>query len=627
MKKLMEIRVILSALFIFTAIYTAPSLAAEPPIDTVEKLQTKIIEIQQDTGITALGIAVVDRGELVWLDALGQANVEHQVAATPDTLFRIGSTSKMFVALAALKLVEEGRLDLNAPLRELAPEIVFDNPWESEHPLRLVHLLEHTSGWNDMLMAEYAHNESDPIALQKALTLFTESRRSRWVPGTRFAYCNIGSGVVAYVVEKITGVPFETYVQENFFNPLAMESATYFLPEDVVQKTATAYVEGKAQDYWHIIYRPAGAINASPRDMVQLLQFFLQRGAINGQQLLTPASIVRMETPQTTLANPLGVTAGYGLANYTSGFQNRGVSFHGHNGGVIGAASDFAYSPAVNGGYVLMLTGNPSGMEQITDSLREYLLRSHRKAAVSAPPLPQQFHGIGGIYKPINPRNKRLAFMPTFLSAMTFSVEGDFVRRMPLAGGWPSPSNDYALNDQLLVDQWSGLPSIARVNDPLAGEAVQVQTDLFQKTSAFSVWGELVFFVCVFLLSALALVYSSVWVPLNLYRKNFRSPAVSIRLWPTLASLALLATLARLVFLTMDFAKFTPWTNLSISLFAFTLAYGVLSAWSVINCYRLRAQPIRKLIRIPACLLSVLNLAMAIYLAKYGMIGMQIWTW
>lgn len=626
MKKLMEIRVILSALFIVAAVYTASPLAAEPT-DTLEKLQAKITKIHQDTGIAALGIAVVDRGELVWLDAMGQANVEHQVAATPDTLFRIGSTSKMFVALAALKLVEEGRLDLNTPLRDLAPEIVFENPWESEHPLRLVHLLEHTSGWNDMLMAEYAHNESDPIALKEALTLFTESRQSRWVPGTRFAYCNIGSGVVAYVIEKITGVPFETYVQEHFFNPLAMESATYFLPENFIQKTATAYVDGKAQDYWHIIYRPAGAINASPRDMAQLLQFFLQRGAIDGQQLVTPTSIARMETPQSTLANSQGVTAGYGLANYTSGFQDRGVSFHGHNGGVIGAMSDFAYAPAVNGGYVILVTGNPSGMGQITDSLREYLLRDHPKTAVGAPPLPQQFQGIGGLYKPINPRNKRLAFMPTFFSAMSFSVEGNFVRRMPLAGGWPSPSNDYALNEQLLIDQWSGLPSIARVIDPLAGETVQVQTDLFQKTSAFSVWGELVFFVCVFLLSALALVYSLVWVPLNVSRKNFRSPAVSIRLWPTLASLALLAILARLVFLTMDFAKFMPWTNLSISLFAFTLAYGVLSAWSVINCYRLRAQPIRKLIRIPACLLSVLHLAMAIYMAKYGMIGMQIWTW
>src|SRR5690606_30592525 len=122
----------------------------------------------------------------------------------------------------------------------------------------------------------------------------------------------------------------------------------------------------------------------------------------------------------------------------------------------------------------------------------------------------------------------------------------------------------YALNDRVLVDQWTGLPSVARVEDPLAGDAVQVNTDLFTRTSAILVWGELLFFGSVFLLSALAIVYALVWVPLQLYRRSFRSATNSIRLWPTLASALLIATLVRMSFISMDFTEFVAWSNLSI---------------------------------------------------------------
>src|SRR5690606_30430898 len=221
-------------------------------------------QLHQDSANTAVGIALVDRGELVWLDADGMANIEHQVPATSDSLFRIGSTSKMFTALAVLKLAEEGRLDLNAPLRELAPEIEFHNPWEDEHPVRLVHLLEHTTGWHDTSLTEYAHNDPSPAQLQGVIHDFPQARQSRWAPGTRMAYCNTGTGVASYIVEKITGVPFEEYIQREFFNPLGMNTATYFLPANTVNTLAQPYIKDKAQDYWHIIYRAAGAVNASP---------------------------------------------------------------------------------------------------------------------------------------------------------------------------------------------------------------------------------------------------------------------------------------------------------------------------------------------------------------------------
>jgi len=601
---------------------------AEEAIDSLEKLKEKIADIHQDTGSSAVGIALVEEGELAWLEALGQANAEHQVPATPDTLFRIGSTSKMFVALAVLKLVEEGRVELNAPLSELAPSIEFTNPWEDEHPVRLVHLLEHTTGWHDMRFIEYGHNGSQAIALGDALTLYPGSRESRWVPGTRMAYFNTGSGVAAYVVEKITGMAFEDYVQREFFTPLGMANATYFKPEDFINRAATPYQDHQPQDYWHILYRPAGAINASPREMAKLLQFFLQRGEFAGRRLLKDSSIDRMETPQTTLANPLGVTSGYGLANYTRGFKGYGLPFHGHNGGMPGAYSEFFYAPELNSGLALMLTGNPQGLGKMADAVREYLLRGRDQPDLSPPPLPQRFKALDGVYKPINPRQEALRVLPTFLTAMTFSSDGSFLHRMPMTGGWDQPSSDYILNDdRVLVDQWTGLPHVAIVQDPLAGEALQAGRDLYKKTSAMLVWGELLFFVSLFTLSALALIYALAWVPINAYRKTLRNPAVSARIWPTLASLLLLVSLARMMTIGQNLEALKAWSSLSITLFTLTLGYGLTSMWSAVNLFRLRRRPIGKTIRVPAWTLSLLHLAMTLYLASYGMIGLQIWTW
>ncbi len=597
------------------------------PTKSLEELQERIQEIYATTGAAALGIAVVDEGELVWLDALGHANIEQEIPATPDTLFRIGSTSKMFTALAVLKLVEEGRLDLDAPLRELIPEVEFKNRWEAEHPVRLVHLLEHTTGWHDMRIVEYAHNASASTGLEEALALYPDARESRWIPGTRHAYSNIGAGVAAYVVEKVTGMAFENYVRETLFEPLGMAEASYLQPENFIERAATAYMEQEPQEYWHILYRPAGAVNASPREMAQLLRFFLQRGQLDDQQILSPASIERMETPKTTLANEVGVTAGYGLANYTSGFKDYGVAFHGHNGGMIGAWFDFAYAPSVNGGYAVLGTGNPIAMSQVSDAVRAYLLRDQAKPALELQVLPESFRKLDGIYRPINPRQQRMNVLPSFLSAMSFNTDNQYLHRMPVAGGWDSPSNDYAISDRLLVDQWSGLPSVAIVEDPLAGEAVQVGTDLFQETSAMLVWGELLFFCSVFLLSALALVYALAWIPINLRHGSFRSTAVSIRLWPSIASLLLIAILVRILFVTMDFSVFAPWSSLSVTLFVLTLGYGAASVWSAINLFRHKNETIKRRIRLPAIALSLLHLAMTIYLASYGMIGLRIWTW
>jgi CubicO group peptidase (beta-lactamase class C family) len=130
------------------------------------------------------------------------------------------------------------------------------------------------------------------------------------------AYCNSGPSVAAYIVEKITGQRFEDFVEQNLFAPIGMKTATYFQPA-AGAATTQYHDDGKTpHSYSHILLRPSGAINASANDMAACVQFYLNRGAVNGRQVVPSADIDRMESPTSTWAAKDGMKAGYGLSNF-----------------------------------------------------------------------------------------------------------------------------------------------------------------------------------------------------------------------------------------------------------------------------------------------------------------------
>jgi len=195
---------------------------------TLAELEAEILKVMEKTKTPGLAVTLVSREGELWTAGLGLADVAIKRAATAETPFRIGSITKSLVSLAALMLIEEGKLALNDRLASRAPEVWFDNPWEETDPVRLVHLLEHTAGFDDIRLREYALLDPD-IPLKEALDYYPVSRVSRWRPGTRFSYCNSGPSIVAYVIAKITGLTFEDFVAERLFQPLGMETATFFL--------------------------------------------------------------------------------------------------------------------------------------------------------------------------------------------------------------------------------------------------------------------------------------------------------------------------------------------------------------------------------------------------------------
>lgn len=592
---------------------------------TLPELQSAIAEALEEHEIPAVGIAMVDANGPVWVGALGKASLEDDVDANADSLFRIGSTSKMFVALAVLKLVEEGTLSLNDKLADLAPEIEFENQWEDTDPVRIAHLLEHTTGWDDIHLPEYAHSDPTPATLKEGLDFHPHSRISRWKPGSRMSYCNAGPPVAAYVVQKLTGQEFEAYVQENFFDPLGMTTATYRQSKDVLERGVTLYNGTEPQDYWHIVMRPSGSINASPNDMARLASFFVNRGNVDGQQLVSEASLRRMEYAATTPASAAGQEIGYGLNNYSS--RHKSWIYREHNGGVNGGLTEFAYLPEARVGHAIMINaGSGAGYRAISDLVRDFETRdlSPPEPVVGVSPGPGN-ESIAGLYQPINPRQETGRFLEQMFGIQTLRFNGDDLQVSPLLD---DDTRSYVpVSDRAYRDKETGAVSLVQVEDPLAGAVVHNGTLVLKPVSGVVAYGRLVVGALWGLSIVISILYAFVWGVRRLRGRIAPGATIRIRVYPFLAGLSAIGFV--LLFISgMDdpFNALGKPTAVSIGIMLMTLLFALFTALGLLTAYKARNEPMNRVNYWFATTSSVLHGLVVAYLAWFGIIGLATWA-
>jgi CubicO group peptidase (beta-lactamase class C family) len=601
--------------------------AKAPPPQTTAELQSRIEAILKRTHTPGAGVAIVGRDGPEWVAGIGLADVASNTRATPSTLFRIGSVSKGFVSLSILKLQLEGRLSLQDTLRSRAPDLEFTNPWEATDPVRIVNLLEHTSGWDDLALREFAFNPATEVTLREGLAYDPRSRTSRWRPGTSFSYSNSGPAAAAYVVEKVTGQRFEDYVARNWFGPLQMGTASYFDTPEVESRLATLYHKDGVTPYpyWHIIMRPAGSINASAAEMAHYLQFYLDRGSYGGVQLLPASEIDRMELPTSTYAAREGLKTGYGLSNYTT-VKGRWV-FHGHDGGVEGGLTQLAYLPDAGVGYVFMINaGNGGVFSQIGDLLQAYITRNLPKpglppAAAVPTELARQYDGW---YEPITTRPKRVQFLVRILglTRMTVKKEG-----LSLRGVFGGKRGFAAVSARLFRSDNETAPTLALIADGSEGTLFQVAGESFRRVPAWMPRLELSVCTAAFLLMATSVGFAFVWVPRRIFGDLRITAYLRVRAMPALATLSLLVAFVLVVLSSEDaierLGRLTPW---SAGIFVSILAFGWFSVLGLALALRFRNQGIHRLVWWHAFAASAVLTVVAAYLAYWGVLGWRPWA-
>ena len=608
----------------------SPATAAEGwgESNSIPPLQSAIQLVLKQTHTPGAGIAIVSSNETIWVTGLGKADVAANKPATADTLFRIGSVSKGFAALAALQLQEQGKLKLTDTVRQWVPDVAFKNPWESTDPLRLVHLMEHTSGFDDIHLREYALNDPS-ISLKDALAFGASSRVCRWPPGSRMAYCNSGPAVLAAVIEKVTGEKFEEYVQKHLFNPLHMDTASYFDTPETQQRLATLYYPNgtKPYPYWNIAYRPAGAINASAKDMANYVRFYLQRGSLDGSRIVEQASIERMETPETLPSAKMGLTAQYALYNYAT--PDGPFVFHGHNGAVMGGLTEMAYLPGYGRGYAVMInSGNLHTLNRIGKLLQDYVTHG-----LTPPPLPpvttvpveiQQHYA--GYYQGVSPRVQMSYAIMRLLNIehLNFDTNG---RALSIRSYGVRHEQWLPMTNNLFRLKGQSAATLALIPDDHGQVLIQSSHGTYKRVSALLVWGQVFGAIFVGLLMMSSCLFALIWVPRKLLGKFANAGPLSIRIFPLVSVLSVGTTAALSLFNRNNLLILGTFSWVTLGIMISSITTAITAAASVYAVYRARTVPMNRAAYWHAVLVTAAMAAYTIYMAYWGQIGICLWAY
>lgn len=273
-------------------------------------------------------LAVVKDGKIVALKGYGYANLEKKLRVDPaKTLFRPGSISKLLVWTALMQLSEAGKLELAADVNRYLKNFQINAAFSK--PVTAADLLIHTPGFEERSIGIEAGSTKDLIPLGQLLAEIQPNRV--YVPGTTPAYSNYGAGLAGYLVESISGLPYEQYLDENIFKPLNMTRSTFRqpIPEAWAPDMATGYTNNngifKAQDFELINVSPAGSLSATAQDMAAFMIAQLQNGRYNDKRILKEETAAAMHSRHFSLDERLS-SAAYGFYEWLA--QGRRLVLH-----------------------------------------------------------------------------------------------------------------------------------------------------------------------------------------------------------------------------------------------------------------------------------------------------------
>ena len=250
-------------------------------------------------------VTVVKDGKILTARGFGYADVAKRTPVDPEhTLFRIGSVSKLFTWTAAMQLVEQRKLDLDADVNTY---LDFKIPSRDGKPVTLRQMMTHTAGFEEAAKGIVTYDPKLLLPLDQYLKRWTPRRI--FAPGTTPAYSNWATTLTAYVVQRVSGEEFDSYLERHIFTPLAMKNATFRqpLPRALAGNMATGYLSGEAKGFEYITPAPAGSGSVSGTDMARFMLAHLQHGELDGQRILSAQTADTMHDSPLNKVNPMSL--------------------------------------------------------------------------------------------------------------------------------------------------------------------------------------------------------------------------------------------------------------------------------------------------------------------------------
>ncbi|MDY3559040.1 serine hydrolase [Gemmata sp. JC673] len=367
----------------------APRAHAQPSVPAAEPYKAAVAEVEKlikhevgDKKLPALSVALVDDQKVVWAAGYGFQDRGRKTPATAETVYRVGSVSKLFTDVAVMQLVEDGKLDIDAPVAKYVPK--FKPSYrDGEKPITLRMLMSHRSG---LIREPPTGNYFDPSepSLEKTV-LSMNGIGLVYPPSSRMKYSNAAIGVVGYTLQQSQKEQFEKYVQRRVIDPLGM-NASSFLPTAGVKKGLADAVmwtyHGKEfpAPTFELGAAPAGCMYSTVLDLAKFQSCLFADGKVADKAFLKPESIKEMLSPQ--------FSENDALRQFGLGFvlgELDGKKRVGHGGAIYGFATEFALLPGEKLGVVVVSSRDSSNA--VVTRIANDLLRL-AVAAKAGKPLP-----------------------------------------------------------------------------------------------------------------------------------------------------------------------------------------------------------------------------------------------
>jgi len=386
----MKIWPFLAALTIFSGCAVAPTRPSninQGDVEAAKAYLTKLIAYEmQKSSTPGLSIALVDDQRVVWAQGFGYADLEHKVPATAQTLYRVGSISKLFTDTAAMQLVEQGKLDIDRPLQAYLPNFRIKQRTADAAAITPRQLMTHHSGLPRDWLKGFMTPE--PATFTSVIDEIREEYAD-YPPGEVFSYSNLGLTLLGSAIQQVNGTAFSDYVKQSVLMPLNMSTSSFETGMSSSTLMAKGYQGHEAKAEPPLRDLPAGGLNSSVADLSRFMSMVFAGGTSGEHRILKAETIAEMLRPQNSdvpLDMNFHVGLGWMLSTLgRSSIQGGGVVAH-HAGATAMFRSQLYILPEHKLGVVVL--ANSSTARQVVDRVATAALsmQLEAKTGVKQPP-------------------------------------------------------------------------------------------------------------------------------------------------------------------------------------------------------------------------------------------------
>lgn len=322
---------------------------SEKTVSLWEQLCEFVEASRQKHNVPGVVIGMVKKGNII-SRGFGVTNLEHPLDVTTDTLFQIGSITKTYTGTLIMKLVDDGQMELDAPVRTYLPEFRVADPNVSKR-VTIQHLMTHTSGWASDFRLDTGSGDD---ALARYVTAMADLDQLAPI-GKIWAYNNAGFRVLGRIVEVVTGQSYQNALREMVLKPLGLDNTFFDAGDVITHRFATGHRDNQISRPWsqpRSSY-PGGGITCKVHDLLTYAQFHMSDGMLaDGEVLLQKESIRKMQTPQVTVRK----NEQWGLTWGIDEIQDTHLVYHG--GLTLGQASRLTLVPDRDFAFAILTNSN-----------------------------------------------------------------------------------------------------------------------------------------------------------------------------------------------------------------------------------------------------------------------------